>query len=51
MRLPYTDKTEVFTMRISKKHKKQLEELAKRNKYGGNGSAVIRQLIESASRK
>jgi len=34
MRLPKSDKTEVFVMRISKKHKNKLEELAKKGKFG-----------------
>ena len=46
MRLPDPDKSEVFTMRISKKHKKQLEELAKKGRHGKNGSEVIRYLID-----
>lgn len=50
-KLPSTENTEVFTMRISKKLKDKLNSLAKRSKYGGSASAVIRKLIESESRR
>ena len=50
-RLPSTENTEVFTMRISSKLKDKLNQLAKRDRYGGSASSVIRYLIESASRK
>ena len=49
-RMPKTENTEIFTMRISKKLKNKLNELAKKNKYKNSASAVIRELIESASR-
>jgi predicted DNA-binding protein len=48
MKLPNQDKSEVFVMRMSKKNKQQLEELAKRSKFGNNSSEVVRYLIESA---
>lgn len=51
MKLPTSDKNEIFTMRISKKNKLQLEELAKKRKFGNNSSEVIRYLIESAHSK
>jgi len=47
---PSTENTEIFTMRISPKLKEKLNELAKKNKYKNSASAVIRELIESASR-
>ena len=46
-KLPYTENTEVFTMRISKTLKNKLIELSYRNKFDRNCSAVIRDLIES----
>lgn len=49
-KLPFTENTEVFTLRISAKLKDKLNQLAKRERYGGNASSVIRHLIESASR-
>jgi predicted transcriptional regulator len=49
-RLPTTENTEIFTMRISPQLKKKLNELAKRSKYGGSASSVIRVLIENAYR-
>jgi hypothetical protein len=52
MKLPSSELTEVFVMRISKKHKQQLEQLAtKNNKYGKNSSDVVRTLIEFAHSK
>lgn len=42
---------EIFSMRISKKLKDKLNQLAKRDRYGGSASSVIRYLIESASRR
>lgn len=51
MKLPNPDKSEVFIMRISKKQKQLLEQLAKSGKYGNNNSEVIRNLIDSAYRK
>ena len=50
-KLPTTENTEIFTMRISLKLKNQLNQLAKSSKYRGSASSVIRTLIESASRK
>lgn len=49
-RIPTTENTEIFTMRISPKLKDKLNQLAKRTKYGGSASAAIRVLIENASR-
>ncbi|WMI65523.1 hypothetical protein RBH94_15840 [Aestuariibaculum sp. YM273] len=49
-KLPSTQNTEVFIMRISPKLKEKLNELAKKSKYGGSASAAIRVLIESAYR-
>ena len=50
-RLPSTENTEVFTMRISSKLKDKLNQLAKKDRYGGSASSVIRYLIESATRR
>ena len=50
-RMPKTENTEIFTMRISAKLKEKLNILAKRNKYGGSASSVIRYLIEYHSRR
>lgn len=50
-RLPSTKNTantEIFTMRISKRLKEKLNQLAKRSKYGGSASSAIRVLIENA---
>ena len=51
MKLPISEKTEIFTMRISKKNKLKLEDLSKNRKFGNNSSEVIRYLIESAHSK
>lgn len=52
MKLPSSELTEVFVMRISKEHKQKLEQLAKKNnKYGNNNSDVVRGLIDSAHSK
>ena len=51
MKLPSSELTEMFVMRISKEHKKKLEQLAKKNKYGNNSSDVVRTLIEKAHSK
>ena len=51
MKLPSSELTETFVMRISKAHKEKLEELAKKNKYGKNSSDVVRTLIDSAHSK
>jgi predicted transcriptional regulator len=50
-KLPFTENTEIFTMRISAKLKNKLHQLAKDSKYGGSASSVIRHMIESASRR
>jgi hypothetical protein len=50
-KLPNTENTEIFTMRISPKLKEKLNDLAKKSKYGGSASAVIRILIETAYHK
>ncbi|QNJ97038.1 hypothetical protein [Constantimarinum furrinae] len=47
-KLPTTENTEIFTMRISPKLKGKLNQLAKQSKYGGSASAAIRILIERA---
>ncbi len=47
-KLPTTDKTEIFTMRISPNLKLKLKELSKKSKYGGSLSSAIRILIETA---
>ncbi|MDB9960468.1 ribbon-helix-helix domain-containing protein [Oceanihabitans sp.] len=49
-KLPTTQNTDIFIMRISPKLKSKLNELAERNKYK-NASAVIRELIESEYRR
>ena len=48
MKLPSTERTEVFTLRISKKEKEQLSELAKKGRYGFTSSEVVRALIKRA---
>ena len=48
---PYTENTEVFTMRISVKLKDKLNKLAENSIYGGSASSTLRYLIESASRR
>jgi Arc/MetJ-type ribon-helix-helix transcriptional regulator len=51
-KIPTTENTEIFTMRISQKLKEKLYQLvAKRSKYGGSASSAIRVLIENASRR
>lgn len=50
-KLPSTENTEIFTMRISKKLKDKLKLLAKKRKFNGSASSVIRYLIESESRR
>ena len=47
-RLPYTDITETFVFRLSKKTKDRLESLANKGTYGNNKSEVLRYLIERA---
>jgi Arc/MetJ-type ribon-helix-helix transcriptional regulator len=47
-RMPHTDRTEVLTLRISKKEKKHLAEMAKKGKYGASSSEVVRELIKRA---
>jgi hypothetical protein len=49
-KLPSSENTETFIMRISPKLKEKLYKLGKRNEYGGSASAAIRVLIESASK-
>jgi len=49
-KLPSTDRTEVFTLRISPTLKAKLENLAKGGKFGNNSSEVIRYLIEYHSK-
>jgi predicted DNA-binding protein len=50
-KLPSTENTETFIMRISPSLKEKLNQLAKKSKYGGSASSTIRILIENASRK
>ncbi|SDB30406.1 hypothetical protein SAMN03097699_0603 [Flavobacteriaceae bacterium MAR_2010_188] len=50
-KLPTTENTEIFTMRISPILKKKLNELAKKRQYGGSASSVIRFLIETAAKR
>lgn len=45
--IPNPEKTEVLVIRISKKTKSKLNELAKASQFDGNNSAVVRHLIES----
>lgn len=47
-RMPHTDRTEVLTLRISMKEKKQLAEIAKKGRYGSTSSEVVRELIKRA---
>ena len=49
-KLPRSENTEIFIMRISPELKEKLNKLAKKSKYGGSASSAIRVLIESASR-
>ena len=51
MRLPEPIFKEVFNLRLTKKQKQLLEGLAKIGRHGKNCSAVLRALIESASRR
>lgn len=51
MKLPQQEKDETFIMRLSKKQKEKLLELAKKGKHGNNASQVLRNLIESAYHK
>ncbi|MCR8667941.1 hypothetical protein NO995_09630 [Aestuariibaculum sp. M13] len=46
MKLPNPSKDEVLLIRISKKEKEHLKELAKKGKHGTNASEVVRNLIE-----
>ena len=50
-KLPSTLQTEVVIFRITPKLKEKLNELAKGTKYSGSASSVIRELIETASRR
>lgn len=49
-KLPSTENTEIFIMRISPKLKSKLNELAGQRKHK-NASALIRKLIEDEYRK
>jgi len=49
-KLPTSENTEIFIMRISPELKEKLNQLAKKSKYGGSASSAIRVLIESASK-
>lgn len=49
-RLPSTENTEIFTLRISPKLKEKLNKLAKKKRYGTSASEVVRYLIEYHSR-
>ncbi|WMI68809.1 hypothetical protein [Mangrovimonas sp. YM274] len=49
-KLPTSENTETFIMRISPELKEKLNQLAKKSKYGGTASSAIRYLIENASR-
>jgi len=46
-KLPSANQTEVMIFRLSPKLKEKLNQLAKRSKYGGSASSVIRVLIEA----
>lgn len=50
-KLPTSENSETFIMRISPKLKQKLNQLAKKSKYGGSASSVIRFLIEDAYRE
>lgn len=50
-KFPTSQNTLIFTMRISPKLKEKLNQLAKKNKYGGSASGVIRYLIEYYSKR
>lgn len=50
-KLPSTNQTEVMIFRLSPSLKEKLNQLAKKSKYGGSASSVIRILIESASKR
>ncbi|WP_171971887.1 hypothetical protein [Mangrovimonas sp. DI 80] len=49
-KLPTSENTETFIMRISPELKEKLNQLAKKSKYGGTASSAIRYLIENANR-
>lgn len=49
-RLPSTENTEIFTMRISPELKEKLNILAKRKRFGNSASQVVRYLIENYSK-
>ena len=49
-RLPSTENTEIFTLRISPKLKEKLNKLAKKKRYGASASEVVRYLIEYHSK-
>lgn len=45
-----TEKSEVLVIRLSKETKTKLQELSKDIRFGNNNSAVVRYLIENASK-
>jgi hypothetical protein len=47
-KFPTSEKTEIFTMRVTPSLKQKIKELSKKSKYGGSLSSTIRYLIESA---
>ena len=47
----FTERTEVLNIRMSPKEKQQLAELAKKGVLGATSSDVVRNLINSATRK
>jgi len=49
-RLPYSKRTENFSMRITKELKDKLNNLAKRQLFGGSASSAIRYMINYHSR-
>ena len=49
-KLPTSENTETFIMRISPQLKEKLNKLSKQTKYGGSASSAIRVLIETASK-
>ena len=50
-KLPTSENTEIFIMRMTPALKQKLNQLAKKSKYGGNASSTVRVLIESAYRE
>ena len=47
-RMPHTDRLEVITIRVTKKEKEQLAEIAKKGRFGTSLSEVVRELIKRA---